>query len=329
MKFHLKTSSLLIAILFLSISAFGQVANNKTHTVKTNETLFSIAQEYNVSVRDLRKWNDLKNNTINIGQQLIVAPPASQLNKEKKSGKPAGTSGNTSFLNSGNTGQSYYKVESGDNLFKIARQFNMTLGELKRLNNLKSNALKVGQRLRVKAQISAPSVASGNEDLSSTAQGRFIEYDIKKTEKVADILKKFEMDNYEFSALNPDISGSNLYRGQSVTVLLPATVNHKNPYRINADLKSVEETNAVSYPEDEAGKPTTSGSLYNPDALTAASSTLPLGTVIYVKNPSNDKSIFVLVNDRITNGNIKLSQKAYSELGLNSQSHGVKISEVK
>ncbi len=329
MKFHLKTSSLLFVILFFSISAFGQAVNNKTHTVKTNETLFSIAQEYNVSVRDLRKWNDIKDNTINIGQKLIVAPPASQLNKEKKLTKPAGSPGNTSFLNSGNTGQSYYKVKSGDNLYKIARQFNMTLGELKRLNNLKSNSLNIGQRLRVKAQISAPSVASGNKELSSTAQGRFVEYDVKKTENVSDILKKFQMDNYEFSALNSDISGSKLYRGQTVTVLLPATVNHKNPYRINADLKSIEETNAVSYPENEAGKPTTSGSLYNPDALTAASSTLPLGTVIFVNNPANDKGIFVLVNDRITNGNIKLSQKAYSELGLNSQNHGVKISEVK
>ena len=329
MKFHLKTSSLIFAILFLSISAFGQVANNKTHTVKTNETLFSIAQEYNVSVRDLRKWNDLKNNTINIGQKLIVAPPASQIKNEKRPKTTANSSGNTSFLNSGSTGQSFYKVKSGDNLYKVARQFNMTLGELKRLNDLKSNALRVGQRLRVKAQISAPSVASGNEDLSSTAQGRFIEYDVKKTESVSEILRKFQMDNYEFSALNPDISGSNLYRGQSVTVLLPATVHHKNPYRINADLKSIEETNAVSYPDNEAGKPTTSGSLYNPDALTAASSTLPLGTVIYVKNPKNDKGIFVLVNDRITNGNIKLSQKAYTELGLNSQNHGVKISEVK
>lgn len=329
MKFHFKISSLLFAILFFSISAFGQAMNNKTHTVKTNETLFSIAQEYNVSVRDLRKWNDLKNNTINVGQKLIVAPPASQLNKEKRTPKKETSSENTSFLGSGSTGQSFYSVKSGDNLYKIAHQFNMTLSELKRLNNLKSNSLRVGQRLRVKAQISAPSVASGSEDLTSTAQGRFVEYKIKRTEKVSDILKKFQMDNYEFSALNPDVSGSKLLRGQSVTVLLPATVNHKNPYRINADLKSIEETNAVTYPGDQAGRPTTSGSLYNPDALTAASSTLPLGTVIYVKNPANDKGIFVLVNDRVTNGNIKLSQKAYSELGLNNQHHGVKISEVK
>ena len=326
MKFHFKITTLFLAMFFLSINVFGQVAMNKTHKVKTNETLFSIAQEYNVSVRDLKKWNHLKNNTISIGQELIVAPPVSQLNKEKK--MHAQTSENTSFLSSGNKGQAFYKVKSGDSLYKIAQQFNMTLGELKRLNHLKSNALRVGQRLRVKAQISAPSIASGKEDLTSTAQGKFVEYKVHKTEKISDLLKTFKMDDYEFSALNPDVSGSKLYRGQTVTVLLPATVNHKNPYRINADMKSIEETNAVEYPDSDTGRPTTSGSLYNPEALTAASSTLPLGSVMYIENPVNKRGFFVLINDRITNGSIKLSKKAYTELGLTSQSHSVQISEV-
>jgi LysM repeat protein len=326
MKSFLKFQITLFAILLISVSGFAQVSNQrKTHIVKTNETLFSIAQEYNVSIRDLRKWNNLKGNTIKIGQSLFVSPPHDKRpeNATQSSVKKQNNNSNNNFLTTETPGRAYYTVKPGDNLYKVARKFNMTISQIKQLNKLKSNTLNIGQRLLIKAPISAPSVSSNN--MKSTPQGKFTRYKVKRGDKLQSLLKKYQMDKNEFHALNPDISGNSLYPGQEVTILLPPTVTHKNPYLLNGNAQSGNTIKAVVYDSTEIAQPTTNGDLYNPDALTAASPSLPLGTIAYVINPANKKGIFVLINDRTTGDYIKLSRKAYNELGLNSAHSHVQV----
>ena len=103
------------------------------HTVKSGETLGKIAQKYKCSVTDLKKWNNLKNNTIKVGQKLKVYPP------ENQSSAPAQNSA------SGTT----YTVKSGDSLWSIAKKHNVSVDYIKQKNNLKSNELKVGQKLKL------------------------------------------------------------------------------------------------------------------------------------------------------------------------------------
>ena len=45
------------------------------HVVQAGETVFRIARQNGVSVQQIRQWNNLKNDVIEVGQQLIVAPP--------------------------------------------------------------------------------------------------------------------------------------------------------------------------------------------------------------------------------------------------------------
>jgi LysM repeat protein len=45
------------------------------HVVQAGETVFRIARQYGVSVQQIRKWNNLKNDMIEVGQQLVVAQP--------------------------------------------------------------------------------------------------------------------------------------------------------------------------------------------------------------------------------------------------------------
>ncbi len=45
------------------------------HVVQAGETIFRIARQNGVSVQQIRQWNNLKNDVIEVGQQLIVAPP--------------------------------------------------------------------------------------------------------------------------------------------------------------------------------------------------------------------------------------------------------------
>jgi len=47
----------------------------EVHVVQAGETIFRIARQYGISVQQIRQWNNLKNDVIEVGQQLVVAPP--------------------------------------------------------------------------------------------------------------------------------------------------------------------------------------------------------------------------------------------------------------
>ena len=76
---------------------------------------------------------------------------------------------------------------------------------------------------------------------------------------------------------------------------------------------------ASYYSKHLAGNKTSSGQRYDPDALTAAHRSLPMGTKLKVVNPRNDKSVVVTVNDRgpvPKNRMIDLSGAAAKEIGM-------------
>ncbi len=58
-----------------SAGATSAAAAGRTHTVRPGETLYRIGQKYHVAPEQLRKWNNLKDNTVNVGQKLIVSQP--------------------------------------------------------------------------------------------------------------------------------------------------------------------------------------------------------------------------------------------------------------
>ena len=127
---------------FSSGAPMAQAGNTKpversvtqtVHVVKSGETLYKIAQKYKCSVTDLKKWNNLKSTNIKVGQKLKVYPP------EKQS---------TTTPNSGST-TTTYTVKSGDTLWSIAKKHNVSVEHIRKLNNLKSDNLKVGQKLKL------------------------------------------------------------------------------------------------------------------------------------------------------------------------------------
>jgi len=113
----------------------------KTHQVKSGETLSGIAARYRVSVTDLRTWNKLRSNTINIGQNLVVfaqtVAKSSSTSSSSVSEKPAGEA-------------RYYIVRSGDTLWDIAKKNGLSVDQLKELNNITGNyQLKIGVKLKI------------------------------------------------------------------------------------------------------------------------------------------------------------------------------------
>ena len=120
------TSNILSIGQRLIISSGSNVPNN-VYVVKKGDTLWSIANNFNVSVNDLKSANNKSNNSLSIGEQLIIP------------GKSTGENVSTTI----------YTVKSGDNLYSIARRYNVTVNEIKSLNNLSSNLLSIGQKLSI------------------------------------------------------------------------------------------------------------------------------------------------------------------------------------
>lgn len=120
------TSNILSIGQKLIISSGSNVPNN-VYVVKKGDTLWSIANNFNVSVNDLKNANNKSNNSLSIGEQLIIP------------GKSTGENVSTTI----------YTVKSGDNLYSIARRYNVTVNEIKSLNNLSSNLLSIGQKLSI------------------------------------------------------------------------------------------------------------------------------------------------------------------------------------
>lgn len=278
-----------------------------THTVQRQETLFSISKQYNVSIAEIKSWNNLSSNNLQVGQELTIYP--SEANDQEQQ---------SLVVEKETQRNSYYTVKSGDSLYKIAQERDMTVEELKSLNNLTSNTIRVGQQLTVRSK-PAPPPSVADEDIESSPQGKFMVHTISGGAKsLQNLLNKFRMDEQEFRALNPSIDRDRFQNGSEVTVLAPPTRTYKNPYLMSSSLQDLGSTAVSQYGKNERGNPTTNGELYNPNDLTAAHSNISLGSVIYIENNDNNRGVYVRINDRHSGNGLKLSSAAWQTLNFNS-----------
>jgi len=130
MRFRMKCVVICIVMMTFPTLVFAA----KTHRVKKNETLYSIARKYHVSQTDLKSANNLVNNQVKKGDTLII-PARSAASGGEENGKSAATS---------------YKIRKGDTLARIAKKTGVSVGELKRLNSLGKSKLKPGKVLVLK-----------------------------------------------------------------------------------------------------------------------------------------------------------------------------------
>ena len=136
------------------------VPNENIYIVKSGDTLYSIANKYGMSVQELKDLNKLTNNTLSIGQQLVVSEA------------------NAGTLDT-------YTVKAGDTLYSIANKYGLTVSELKQLNYLTSDILSIGQVLNINnSNTSLPSntyIVKSGDSLYSIAKKYGITVDALKS----------------------------------------------------------------------------------------------------------------------------------------------------
>ncbi|HEX8529096.1 MAG TPA: transglycosylase SLT domain-containing protein [Cytophagales bacterium] len=125
-----------------------------THKVTRGDALGKIADYYNVAVADIRKWNKLRGSSIRAGQRLAIWVQEHTVSSREEHEKPApakakaAPSSASSSLAKASTKGKVYRVQPGDTLWSISKGHGgISVDRIKKMNKLRSNELKPGQRL--------------------------------------------------------------------------------------------------------------------------------------------------------------------------------------
>jgi LysM repeat protein len=135
-----------------------QQAPGNIHKVAEKETLFSISRMYNVTVDELKQWNNLSDNSLSVGQELVI--------KKRESVTPVAPA-----LPPVQSVQNVHTVEAKETLFSIARQYGVTVQQIKEWNNLATEELKIGQKLLVAQPVYNQPLAVTTTDKPLTETG--------------------------------------------------------------------------------------------------------------------------------------------------------------
>ena len=165
------------------------------YVVQNGDSLWKIANQYGITVNELKSLNGLTSNNLMVGQILEVP-----------------SSSNTSET---------YTVKAGDSLWKIANQFGLTVAELKNLNGLNSDNLSIGQVLKV-----SNSNGSSNNNSNNT-------YTVKAGDSLWNIANKYGVTVNELKSLN-NLTNDSLSIGQVLKIPSSSSNNSSNTYTVKA-----------------------------------------------------------------------------------------------
>jgi LysM repeat protein len=122
---------------------------NKTHIVEAKQTLFSISRMYNVTVSDIKLWNNLSSNELEIGQQLEIKSKETSVTSQPIVPQPQVFT---------SEGDKTHVVIQSETLYSISRQYSVGVDDIKKWNNLLSNEISIGQQLIVGKELSTTKV---------------------------------------------------------------------------------------------------------------------------------------------------------------------------
>lgn len=233
-----------------------------TYTVKAGDGYWAIARRYGTTVEALKAVNGASSNLIHSGQVLKL--PGNSTIVDNNVSQGSNNESSTTQPNNSNNSSASYTIQRGDGLYAIARQYGMTLNELKTLNGLTSNLIHPGQVLKVKgsAATSKPveeSTPNSNNDNATSTNNTNNNasagtYSVKAGEGLYRIALNHGMTLNELKALN-GLSSNLIHPGQVLKV------SSTNITTTTAEVPTSEatESSAVSTPVVEQANTTVEG----------------------------------------------------------------------
>ncbi|EAA0390390.1 1,4-beta-N-acetylmuramoylhydrolase [Listeria monocytogenes] len=191
----------------------GTSTNAKVYTVVKGDSLWRIANNNKVTIANLKAWNNLKPDFIYPGQKLKVsAGSTSNTNTSKPS-----TNTNTSKPSTNtNTNAKVYTVAKGDSLWRIANNNKVTIANLKAWNNLKSDFIYPGQKLKVSAG-STTNTNTAKPSTNNPSNSTVKTYTVKKGDSLWAISRQYKTTVDNIKAWNK-LTSNMIHVGQKLTI---------------------------------------------------------------------------------------------------------------
>ena len=280
-----------------NISAPAQV-----YEVRRGDSLWRIASRNNTTVNDLKRLNNLRGDVIHPGQTLKIADVSAPVMQEQavviehvsppeevpvKEDVVDESSPDEQIVQASPVPQPVaregfdqvsYRIQRGDNLWKIARMFYCTEKEIMALNGMRSNLIHEGRTLKIQPG----TITAKGFDPEKVAYSYLVTpADLTHEEPLAVIAAKFSGEEPHQVITAEDISAVN---GLGIS-----------PLRVGQHLwvtnVMIEGRSASWYGKDFHGKKMANGKLYDMNAVSCAMRDLPLGARVSVLNSANNKKV--------------------------------------
>lgn len=124
----------------------------QTYVVRRGDNLTAIANRYNVELYDLKRWNHLRSSRVVRGQKLILLKEVAETRTERlaEQGTAKGRKKAMAVAKTTRYKPRYHRVQDGDTLWNIAQRYGgLSIDRLKKMNNIRGNSLRPGQKLIV------------------------------------------------------------------------------------------------------------------------------------------------------------------------------------
>ncbi len=143
--------AVILSVVLIGAQAWGYVS----YTIKKGDSLYKISEEFKIGIEEIKKANNLKTKKLTPGKELIIpsiedlysASPKAVADKAPAESKIDITPAIINTQPQIEAEPGTYKVKKGDSLWSIARKNSLHVADIKKLNNLKSRKLKLGQVL--------------------------------------------------------------------------------------------------------------------------------------------------------------------------------------
>lgn len=260
-----------------------QTSEGTVHKVQPKETLFSISRMYNVSVDDIKSWNNLKDNALSVGQDILIK-------------KGSGTSTTPVTTSKPSEVKMTHTVAQGETLYSISRMYNVPVDKIKEWNGITGNELKLSQVIYVQ-------------------QPMFNQQSQSQTKPVV-TSTPVVTSNTPLATNNstPPTTNSNPTAGQ--------------PVKISESVLGTDEVHELGLAELIEG---TEGNR----KYLALHRTAKTGSILKVRNETNNREVFVRVAGQLPNTTandklvIKISKSAFDRLGGVDQKFRVEVTYYK
>jgi LysM repeat protein len=208
-----------------------------TYTVKRNDSLWKVANNHGVSVDELARANDMpKTSGLKIGQKLSLPNGARYNPKTSVSKKPS---------NNSSSGGSKYTVKKGDSLSVIAWRYKTSIKAIKSSNGLKSDSLRIGQKLVIPGGNKPRTGKTGSSSSLPNVSGNV--YTVKKGDSLSVIAQRFGTTSKALKSAN-GLKNNNIIIGKKLVI--PSSAE-RQPGEASPIQESVKTSLLIKKPKEE------------------------------------------------------------------------------